>query len=326
MSFVFTEDYFKEETRHGFTITSTMKRCWACQLRVVGAIDDICKRYNLKYFAYWGTLLGAVRSHGMIPWDDDIDIAMTRDCFNGLVEHIDELPDTLHLIGKDASNFPFTGFYRITNTDHIRWTDDYLKNNYDFPMMAGVDIFVFDYIPREREIYNSICQILQVTLDAADLIVKNPKDPSLPQKIVNIQNFIGHRLDPSSDKSIVYQLQELYEIAAQSTFPEEADDLGMYNHMMYHDPGQHFPKEAFEHMIRVPFETGTIVIPENYELFLTHRFGNDYIIPEKIKGAHNYPYYRSELKMIDDYCKEHNTDEPIVKCNLQEEMDRYIYN
>lgn len=324
MSFVFTEEYFKEEVRQGFTISSTMKRCWACQLRIVGAIDDLCQKYGYTYFAYWGTLLGAVRSHGMIPWDDDVDIAMTRDSFNGLVEHLDELPDSLHLVGKDTSNFPFVGFYRITNTDYIRWTDEYLACNYNFPMMAGVDIFVFDYIPRNQEIYDSICQILQITLDAADLIISNPSDPSLPQKIVNVQNFLGHRLDPSSDKSIVWQLQELYEIAAQSTYPEEADDLGMYNHMMYHDKGQHFPKENFERMLRVPFETGTIQVPANYELFLIHRFGKEYIIPRKERGAHNYPYYKSELKMINDYCKENNTNEPIIKCGLQDEMKKYI--
>ena len=89
----FSEEYFRTETRDGFTINELMKRAWAAQLVVLKKIIDICEKYNLTYYAYWGTLLGAVRHQGYIPWDDDLDIAMKKDDYIKFLEVAkEELP------------------------------------------------------------------------------------------------------------------------------------------------------------------------------------------------------------------------------------------
>ena len=74
----FEESFFEGETRNDFYIEPMMKRCWAASLEVLAEIDRICKKHGIRYFADWGTLLGAVRHKGFIPWDDDIDITMLR--------------------------------------------------------------------------------------------------------------------------------------------------------------------------------------------------------------------------------------------------------
>lgn len=320
MSFYFTEDYFTDEVRQDFTITATMKRCWAAQLRVLSEIEKLCDHYDIHYSAYWGTLLGAVREHGMIPWDDDVDIAMTRQDFNVLTSHINELPDTLQLIGKDSSNFPFNGYYRIVNTNHVRWDDQFLAANYSFPMGAGVDIYVFDYIPRDENTLKWVGEFSDLCLNAADLILKDPKDPSLPQKLVNIQNFLGVNLDPNSDRSIVWQLQTFYEAACSMTHEDEADEMALINHIFYHAPHMRFLKESFDNYIMLPFETGSIMALADHDIHLRMRFGNDYMTPQKQPSTHEYPYYKKQLQMIVDYCNENHTFEPIRKCNLEEEI------
>lgn len=70
------ENFYKEEVRDNFTISSEMKHCWAAQLEVLAQLDDICMQYGLHYFAMYGTMLGAVRDNGFIPWDDDINIGI----------------------------------------------------------------------------------------------------------------------------------------------------------------------------------------------------------------------------------------------------------
>ena len=74
----FEPSFFEPETRNSFYIEPMMKNAWAAQLELLDLIGEICRTYDIKYFVDWGTLLGAVRHHGYIPWDDDADIGMLR--------------------------------------------------------------------------------------------------------------------------------------------------------------------------------------------------------------------------------------------------------
>lgn len=56
-----------------------------CELDILLWFDNLCKQYNLQYYIFSGTLLGAVRHHGFIPWDDDIDVAMMREDYEQLL-------------------------------------------------------------------------------------------------------------------------------------------------------------------------------------------------------------------------------------------------
>ena len=66
--------FFEAEEREGFFVSSMMKRYWAAQLKVLSDVARVCKKHNIRWFADCGTLLGAVRHGGYIPWDDDLDI------------------------------------------------------------------------------------------------------------------------------------------------------------------------------------------------------------------------------------------------------------
>ena len=61
---------------------NTLKRLQSIELEILKMLDRFCSKYNVQYSLYAGTALGAVRHKGFIPWDDDVDIAMTRDAFN----------------------------------------------------------------------------------------------------------------------------------------------------------------------------------------------------------------------------------------------------
>ena len=67
-------------------------------VEILEAIDDICKRHDIKWWLCYGTMLGAVRHNGFIPWDDDCDIAMMREDYERFMKVAQkELPSNLHL-------------------------------------------------------------------------------------------------------------------------------------------------------------------------------------------------------------------------------------
>lgn len=68
----------KEDIRCGFTVSGKRKRIWKIQLGLLSELHRVCRKYGLRYYAANGTLLGAIRHGGFIPWDDDLDVMMPR--------------------------------------------------------------------------------------------------------------------------------------------------------------------------------------------------------------------------------------------------------
>ena len=74
----FVENMHTDEIRSGFLVDTHRKSLWNVQIGLINEVARICEKYNLKYFAAYGTLLGAARHGGFIPWDDDVDLFMLR--------------------------------------------------------------------------------------------------------------------------------------------------------------------------------------------------------------------------------------------------------
>ena len=107
----FDESYLQGEYRDGFYVSSMVKRSFASQMEVLEVVDRICKSYGIKYFADWGTMLGTVRHHGFVPWDDDIDICMLRDDYEKFcdycIHHQDEMKPYKLLTRENEKNYPY---------------------------------------------------------------------------------------------------------------------------------------------------------------------------------------------------------------------------
>ena len=139
------DSFFAEETKYDYLISNKMKKVWAIELDLLKQLEEICDKYNLCYYADSGTLIGAVRHKGFIPWDDDIDIVMKRKDFDKLIEVGEkEFKHPYFLQSGYSEVFP-RGYMRLRNSDSTAITKRDYKNKINHGVF--IDIFPLDNLP-----------------------------------------------------------------------------------------------------------------------------------------------------------------------------------
>lgn len=300
----FPTDYFETETRNDFVVEKLTKHAWAAELEVLAEIDVICKRHGLKYFAEWGTLLGAVRHKGFIPWDDDLDIGMLRDDLMTFIRVApSELPAGSILLTPYNTNDSMTQVYRVSNSEWINIGEAFNEKYHQFPFAAGVDIFPYDYIPEDPALQKQQIELLSVILDAGQAWIQD--DIPLPLKreyTKKAEKLTG--LTFKEDDTIIGQIARAQDAICALYRKGDSNLVGITYRMRYDGEREPKPASWFDDLIELPFETIQIPAPSHYDEFLTKRYG-DYMTPNFTPG-HDYPFYASQIKVFNDYLKKNN--------------------
>ena len=184
----FSTDFYKDEVRCGFYIPTAIKQAWAAELMVLAEIDRICRKYNIKYYAEWGTLLGAVRHGGFVPWDDDMDIGMLRDDYIRFKQVAEkELPKEYAIHDYETKDNHWLFLSKVVSRNHICFEEEHLKKYHNFPYMATVDIFVLDYLYKDEEKEKERCDEIKFILAVADSIVEKGLNNAALYGLKNIE-------------------------------------------------------------------------------------------------------------------------------------------
>lgn len=133
-------------------------------LKILKEIDRICRKYKIQYMLDAGTLLGAVRHQGFIPWDDDADIVFTRRNYEAFMKVVRrELPDTMELLmpwdfQKGKAFFDFTAriYYKNSRIHEPSRETRYYEEKMNH---LWVDLFTIDVLPQ-----NKLCSMLTLLL------------------------------------------------------------------------------------------------------------------------------------------------------------------
>lgn len=141
-------------------------------------VDGVCRENNIKYSLFGGTLIGAIRHKGIIPWDDDIDIILMNDEYEKLIKALKEKNSNANkffLMDNDTEKTYIRPFAKVINTD-TTLEEDYVKkvDNYGIYL----DIFKYNYVPNNkflRKIHYHMfwCEKTLMTLSTVNKKYKN---------------------------------------------------------------------------------------------------------------------------------------------------------
>lgn len=294
----FPDNYFEKEVREGFEVASMMKRAWAGQLEVLQVIREICERHNIKWFADYGTLLGAVRHKGFIPWDDDMDIGMTRDQLNKFIHYAkNELPEGYKLLCMDLEPEYDSLIVRVVNSTVVSTDAERMEKYHGCPYVLGIDIFPMDYlsrVPEERALHLELVNILLGAVD--NVTAPDASKEEVESYIAQVEELLGAKIDRT--RSLKSALLSMVEKLSSIYGPDESDEVtGIWRLIWQKDFV--FPKEWFTDLIELPFETVTIPAPAKYHEVLSLKVGEDYMTPIRVE-THNYPFYKKQEDILSE--------------------------
>ena len=281
-----------------------MKKVWAVELDLLDVFKQICAKHGLRYFATGGTLLGAARHKGFIPWDDDIDVMMPwSDCKTLLEVAPKELiyPYFLqsHLSEKNGeiSNF------RLRRSDTTGCTKWEYENVSDPSYNRGIfiDIFPMFYVPTDPDVKARQKELIMETWKAfRGYTSLKGKEVGLRNVNPEYEQYIDIYLEYRKHYSI-QQIKELYfERCAMQKEPTEEVGVTAFR---VHDPANVWKTKWFAESVELEFENTTVMAPKSYIEWLDHRYG-DWHTPVYNGAMHEmYVYdaetpYTEKLQMI----------------------------
>ncbi len=292
----FPESFFLDEVREGFYISGMMKRVWAAQMEVLAEIDRVCKIHGIRWFADIGTLLGAVRHKGFIPWDDDLDIVMLRDDFERFHKiAAKSLKPGYRFLRRGYGEFQ-EKIARVINGITIDFGRERLEAFHDCPYAIGVDIFVLDYLTpneEEEELRRQLVQALMMIVEQMKGVSGQP-DPETDELLRLVEDRCGVHIE--RDENLLNRVFWLIDDLSRMYPPEGAKDVThMFCWANWHS--HRYSLSWFRETVQLPFEHITINAPADYDDILKVEYG-DYHVIRKGWAGHQYPFYSGQEKMF----------------------------
>ncbi|MCR5178428.1 MAG: LicD family protein [Lachnospiraceae bacterium] len=316
------DSYLQEEEREGFVIAGMMKRSWATKLKMISAIDEILTDHGIRWFADYGTLLGAVRHRGFIPWDDDFDISLFREDYDRALTILEaELPAN-YKIGRFGRNQFDQPLSAINNRWYIDTGDDpkeaaITAEFYGNPYADIIDVFPLDYIPRDKEEREGLLIIYDVLMKAVKVGDGMRQVGLLSEYAEQIHALTGQEIPV--DERFLPAVCGIMSMLGKMYTREDAVGIENLSNMTDHARNRWRQLAWYDHAVRLPFEMIRVPVPAGYRELLQANYGSAWMSPVKNSAGHGYPFYARQQRMIDKY--KENRDKA-GKHPLREDCDR----
>lgn len=146
-------------------IQDQIQQVWAAEQEILDVIQDVCTRYGLRFTLAYGTLLGAVRHGGFIPWDDDIDLMMPREDYEKLIAIWNSAAPKGYILQNVYTDPDYTNTFTKIRKDHTTFLQDEAERTKRYHKGIFVDIF-----PGDRVAPGRVSRFLQYAACAVNLL------------------------------------------------------------------------------------------------------------------------------------------------------------
>ena len=274
-----------------YPVSEETKQLWRLELEMSDVLLEFCQRHNLKIFACYGTLIGAARHKGFIPWDDDIDFVMMREDYDKLLQLAKEgganlLPDNYSFDTEDISVIKLRRNDTTMINPSYRWSKDINQG-------VWVDVFCLDVAPdnfaAEREKYDNLKKRIRMYRNyrlgyfAYVPSIRYAVGHLFLKIVFLFNNLKGHRKqteDVFRNDAKLYSGKKVWGFLIWSIL-KDTGKVAIYD------------KSWFDDIVMLPFEDRELPCPIGWEQLLTAQYG-DWRTPVKGGSQHEGTYVNVE--------------------------------
>lgn len=263
------EEFLKPEVLCDFSVSELRKMIWLRELEMFDAFQAICERHGLTYYLGGGTLLGAARHQGFIPWDDDFDVGMPRADYEEFLKYAEaELPAPILLQTHDTEPGFLSCHAKLRNpeTTGIRYRE--WPDGHDYCQGIFFDIFPYDNIPDgklRRKLHRFREQFLRKLLNNGPLYTRQRK--SLFRKLAHWFSMAVNVFFP------VERVFRDHEKICQKYNSVETADWGPVS-ALYDNEKTYYRRSDFTQTAELVFEGLQAKVPSDWDNVLRAQYGD----------------------------------------------------
>lgn len=246
----------------------------ACSLEILKDIDSFCRPRGIRYSLAFGSLLGAVRHKGFIPWDDDIDLVMPREDYDRFRKEY--VSDTYSFIDRESCEDCYITFGRVVETRKTLLSGLQPWHSQKISSGVWIDIFPMDYVPDDHRMYMHLYRAMNLQLyilrKARRYNAGYCRGLTLKQRLrltlrkLSVSMF--KKMNPSDMALDMVETLRLATSAKTSHFGSlSCPDAPKY----------YFDVSLFDEYVDLPFEDGFFPAPAAYDTILCALFGDSYM-------------------------------------------------
>ena len=266
------ESFYQEEERCGYVVSAHMKKVWAVELDLLYQLQQVCDKYGIQYYGSGGTILGAERHKGMIPWDDDIDIMMLRDQYDLLCAHADEFEEPYFFQTYDTDEGYFRGHAQLRNSNTTGVLVDEVKKNVPFNQGIFIDIFPLDNIVRNRELWEKQMKRIDRFREQAKKLYRttdgyHPEEASKFRKAAHLVTPLVSRFYSYKDayRKFDEECRRYNDLPTRYVGKISFQPFGMKMYDL---------RSEFDGTVYLDFEMLKIPVPSGYKVHLRRQYGD----------------------------------------------------